>query len=303
MIQMQNTEIAERLDEAARLLAGQDDNPFRLRAYHQAAELLRNLDQPVADIVQSEGAVGLARLPGIGNRLSHAICDLVHTGHLKLVDRLREESDPVALLSDLPGIGPRTAAHLQRALHVETLEDLERSVEDGRLAAMPGIGAKRLRGIRDYLAQHLRQGRPQRTQSAAHAAPDADAPPVSELLAIDHQYRTEAAAGRLPRIAPRRMNPTHEAWLPILHKSRGDLHYTALFSNTAQAHRAGKTDDWVVIYYGRGRGRGHGHGHDEASCTVITASRGPLCGQRIVRGREAECAAHYAGHDPARAAS
>ena len=83
------------------------------------------------------------------------------------------------------------------------------------------------------------------------------------------------------KIAPRRFNPSHVAWLPILHTTRGRRHYTALFSNTARAHQLARTDDWVVIYWDDGRG--------ERQATVVTATGGPLKGRRIVRGREAEC--------------
>jgi putative hydrolase len=91
--------------------------------------------------------------------------------------------------------------------------------------------------------------------------------------------------GRLPRLAPSRFNPTHAAWLPVLHTARGARHYTALFSNTATAHRLGRTDDWVVLYVDDGRG--------ERQCTVVTQHGGPLDGKRVVRGREAECRAFY----------
>jgi DNA polymerase (family X) len=98
---------------------------------------------------------------------------------------------------------------------------------------------------------------------------------------VDREYRQKAATGQLVKIAPRRFNPAHRAWLPILHTERGARHYTALFSNTARAHTLGRTDDWVVIYWDE-------DGHGERQCTVITAERGPLKGRRIVRGRESE---------------
>jgi hypothetical protein len=110
------------------------------------------------------------------------------------------------------------------------------------------------------------------------------APPVAELLDVDREYRERAAAGRLRLIAPRRFNPGAEAWLPVLHTRRGARHYTALFSNTARAHRAQKTRDWVVLYSDDGAG--------ERQNTVITATRGALRGRRVVAGREQECAAH-----------
>ena len=110
-------------------------------------------------------------------------------------------------------------------------------------------------------------------------------PTVDEVLDVDREYRDKSDAGELPTIAPRRFNPAGERWLPILHTTRGARHYTALFSNTANAHKLGRTHDWVVIYFDGREG--------ERQCTVITASRGPLARRRIVRGRERECLAHY----------
>ena len=76
-----------------------------------------------------------------------------------------------------------------------------------------------------------------------------------------------------------------KAWLPILHTQRGDRHYTAMFSNTARAHRLGTTHDWVILYQD-----GESGAHQ---CTVITSHQGPLEGRRIVRGREAECQEYF----------
>ena len=114
-------------------------------------------------------------------------------------------------------------------------------------------------------------------------------PDVGLLLDVDREYRERAAAGTLPKIAPRRFNPAHDAWLPILHTRRGDWQFTALFSNTARAHELGRTRDWVVLYF-------DGDRHAERQRTVVTELRGPLAGRRVVRGREPECSAL---HEPA----
>jgi hypothetical protein len=118
-------------------------------------------------------------------------------------------------------------------------------------------------------------------------APARRSPPVELLLQIDRDYRARAAAGSLPTIAPRRFNPEGERWLPVLHARRGDWHFTALFSNTALAHRLGRVRDWVVIYFYDGD-------HVERQCTVVTEAHGPLAGRRVVRGREDECLAQAA---------
>lgn len=269
-----NEDIASRFEEVARLLGAQRASPFRVRAYEHAAEAMRRLGKPVSEIFEQQGLEGLEALPGIGESIARAIRDVLTYGRLPMLERLRGESDPVELLASVPGVGVGLAERLHHDLGLETLEDLEAAAHDGRLELIEGIGDKRLAGIRDSLAHRLARVRP------PAGFRDQEIPSVSELLDVDREYRRMAARGQLPQIAPRRFNPTHEAWLPILHTQRGTRHYTALFSNTALAHRLGRTNDWVVIYWDHG-----GSGHQ---CTVVTAQGGPLRGSRIVRGREAE---------------
>ena len=268
-----NAEVARCLDEVASLLESQHANPFRVQAYRNAAATVRTLPRTVSEIVRDEGLDGLDALPGIGPPLARAIAELATTGRLAMLDRLRGDSDPLALLASVPGIGAKTAARLHDELGIDTLEELEAAASDGRLRALPGFGEKRIGGVRDALATRL--GRARRSVS-----PPPDAPSIQEILEVDREYRRRAHAGDLPMIAPRRFNPGGEAWLPVLHLTQGDRHYTALYSNTARAHELGKTHDWVVIYYDGD--------HGERQCTVVTATHGPLKGRRIVRGREAE---------------
>lgn len=273
----ENRRVASRLDEVAGLLETQGANPFRVDAWRKAAQTLRGLDRSVSDLLSAEGLDGLDRLPGVGPVLSRAIATLVATGRLPMLDRLRGEADPVRLLASVPGIGRALAERLHYDLHIASLEDLEAAASGGRLATLAGIGPKRLAGIRDSLATRL--GRV-RGSLSERTGPE---PSVEEILDVDREYREAAEAGRLPRIAPRRFNPSREAWLPILHARRGPRHYTALFSNTARAHELGRTRDWVVLYC-------DGPGH-ERQWTVVTESHGPLGGRRVVRGREPECEA------------
>lgn len=278
-----NEDIAGRLDEVARILAEQRANRFRVQAYHQAAAVLRGLARPVSEIFAEEGLAGLEKLPGVGESIARAIRDILRHGKLAMLDRLRGIHDPIALLTSVPGIGKALAWKLHDDLGLESLEDLESAAHDGRLENIAGLGTKRLAGIRDSLAHRL--GRIRKQTPAAPPPADSAEPPVAELLDVDAEYRREAAADTLKKIALRRFNPTGEAWLPVLHTTRGQRHYTALFSNTARAHQLHKTRDWVVLYY---------DGHDgERQCTVITSEFGRLKGLRIVRGREDECEAYY----------
>jgi putative hydrolase len=282
-----NVEIANAFESVAQVLEQQGANPFRVQAYREGASTLCRLTGPVRDIFIRDGLPGLERLPAIGPVLARGIRDVLLTGRLPMLDRLHGTSDPVSALASVPGIGETLAERLHHELGIGTLEELEAAAHDGRLEAVSGIGAKRLAGIRDTLATRLGRLRaPIDTQSASD-------PSVAELLAVDREYRTGAAADTLHRIAPRRFNPAKERWLPVLHKHAGGRHYTALFSNTARAHRLGRTHDWVVIYYDGSQ--------REGQSTVITAQHGSLRGRRVVRGREAECSRLYRIPTPASA--
>ncbi len=269
-----NRDVAARFDEVAGLLREQGANPFRVRAYAQAAETLRQLERPVTQILAADGVEGLEKLPGIGESLARAIRDTVRLGYFPMLERIRGDADPIERLRSVPGIGRKLAERLHDELGLETLEDLEAAAHDGRLAALPGFGPKRIDGVRAVVARRLSRIRPSPPSGVR-------TPTVDELLDVDREYRDAARAGRLPTIAPRRFNPERRRWLPVLHTSRGNHHYTALFSNTATAHRLGRTRDWVVIYRD-----GHAEG---GQWTVVTARSGPMRGERVVRGREPDC--------------
>lgn len=275
----ENHDIAARLEELATLLGEQGANPFRVRAYRRAAATVAEQQQPVSQLLEQGGEEALQELPGIGPSISRAIREIVLHGRMPMLDRLRGESDPVAVLMSVAGIGHELAERLHHELGIGTLEELEVAAHDGRLAALHGFGPRRVAAIRDVLAHRLARVR------TPASRPVADEPPVAELLDVDREYRERASRGELRTIAPRRFNPDHEAWLPVMHAERGARHYTALFSNTARAHQLGRNRDWVVLYHDGGTG--------ERQCTVITSERGPMAGRRIVRGREAECAEYY----------
>lgn len=258
--------------ECARILRGQKANPFRVNAYVAAAETLESLRTDARDIIRKEGAPGLIRLPAIGRGLAAAIDEIARTGRLSQLDRLRGEAAPELMFQNVPGIGPKLARDIHDVLHVDTLEALETAAHDGRLSEVPGIGPRREAAVRAGLAELLRRRGTWRTSTDAR-------PAVEVLLDVDREYRRRAAAGELQRISPKRFNPDGNAWLPVLHTERDPWHFTALFSNTALAHELGRTNDWVVIYYYDGD-------HQEGQNTVVTETRGPMKGKRVVRGRE-----------------
>jgi len=281
-----NAEIAAELENVADLLEQHGANPFRVRAYRNAADSIRALEASVVDVAASQGIDGLMQLPAIGRSLAHTLAHLAHSGRLPMLERLRGENAPERIFTTVADIGPKLAQRIHEELGIETLSGLSAAAHDGRLARVRGMGAKRVQAVREALAGRFRQAP---SAAATPARPERelrDPPPLQELLDVDREYRQLARQGKLPRIAPRRFNPTGDAWLPVLHTEREGRHYTALYSNTARAHELGATHDWVVIYRDDDQHSG--------SWTAITSSFGALRGRRVIRGREDECARHYA---------
>ncbi len=277
-----NIQVAKQLREIGHILEKQKANPFRIRAYFNAALVIEELDQSLQDMIEHEGIKGLIALPNIGEGIARSIYESVATGHMTRLESLKGESDPIRLLQTVPGIGRAFAEQIYKHLHIKSLESLEMAVRNGRLARVPGLGTKRLKGIQAWLSTVLGERRLQQRQ-AQHAEHE---PSVELLLKIDKDYQTKSASGKLPTIAPKRFNPDNKAWLPVLHSTQSHWHFTALYSNSALAHELNRTHDWVVIYF-------YDDHHQEGQHTVVTETRGPLQGKRVVRGREVECREYY----------
>lgn len=269
-----------KLAQAADLLEQQGANPFRVTAYRRASATVSRLGQDIRELAAAGGSAALIKLPGIGKGIASAIQELLATGRWTQLERLRGTLDPVHLFQTVPGIGPKLAEQIHETLHIDSLEALEAAAYDGRLQAVPGLGTRRVAAIRNALGALLGRAR-------ARPQPDAVAgPAVTTVLAADASYRAAAEAGSLPLIAPRRFNPEAVAWLPVLHTLLDGWHLTLMYSNTARAHELQRTRDWVVVYF-------YDDHHQEGQCTVVTETRGPLAGRRVVRGREGECREHY----------
>jgi DNA polymerase (family X) len=287
-----NEQIAEQLDHIARLLELQQEaNPFRIQAYHRAAEEVREMNASVIDLVEEKGSEALQQIPNIGSSLAGVITEIAHTGHSSLLQRLQGEVTPVKMLETVPGIGEELAQRILGHLDITSLEGLEQAAHDGRLAEVPGFGEERVRSVQVSLAGLLSPAAQRRSRRAAPDSSETDQaePPVELLLQVDEDYRQGAADSSLTKIAPKRFNPDNEAWLPILEVDRQGWHLTALFSNTKRAHDLGKTHDWVVIYYKQNG--------EEGQVTVVTGTQGELEGKRVVRGKEGACRRFYERRD------
>jgi hypothetical protein len=283
-----NVQLADLLEQIAEEVEVQDDNPFRVRAYRDGAQTIRDTEESVADLALQGGDEALQALPHIGEGIASVLREYVQTGKSVLLDDLRSNDSPIAVFARVPGIGRELAQRIVDTLHIKTLPELEVAAHNGRLAEVEGFGPRRVEAMKVALAGMLSHSALRRTASSPSKTPKSDAasrPSVELLLKIDADYRERAKAGDFSKIAPRRFNPTHVAWLPVLRTQQSGWKFTALFSNTAQAHELEKTDDWVVIYYEKDG--------QQRQNTVVTETQGDLQGKRVVRGRSREVEQYY----------
>ncbi len=153
-----NADVAAVFEEIASLLEIQGANPFRIRAYRNAARTIGELPQEASQLLARGG--DLTRLPGIGEDLAAKIAEIVATGHSSLLDRLRGELPPaVTELLKIPGLGPKRVKALYHDLEVQTVEQLYRAARDGRIRALPGFGAKTERNILQAAEVHAQAAR------------------------------------------------------------------------------------------------------------------------------------------------
>ena len=136
-----NADIARIFEEMADLLEISDANPFRVRAYRNAARLVGDLQLDLAGTLAKGGT--LPKLPGIGADLEARIHEIVSTGHCAALDRLRQSLPPaITELLHVPGLGPKRVKALYHELDVQTLQQLYSAARDGRIRALPGFGEK-----------------------------------------------------------------------------------------------------------------------------------------------------------------
>jgi DNA polymerase (family 10) len=136
---VQNAEIATMFDQAAERLEIGGENQFRVRAYRRAARVVEGLPKAAGSLLKS--GRDLSELPGIGKDLAGKIADIVKTGHFDLLDTLKRKlPGELGDMAALPGLGPKRIKLLYDKLKVRTLNDLRRAIKTGRLRELRGFG-------------------------------------------------------------------------------------------------------------------------------------------------------------------
>lgn len=151
-------EIARALREIGALLELDGENPFKVRAYENGARALEAMQEELEKVL-TEGRLG--ELPGVGKALAEKIAQLHQTGRLDLLDRLRASHPPTVLeLLELPDFGPKKLLALQKALGIQSIDDLEAACSAGRVREVKGFGEKSEQKILDAIRR--RRERPRR---------------------------------------------------------------------------------------------------------------------------------------------
>ncbi len=152
-----NSDIASIFDEIADMLEIQGDNPFRVRAYRNAARLIAGLPMSVADMV--ERGEDLTVLQGIGKELAAKITEIVKTGTLAKLKEIEERTPPeLSRLMKVAGLGPKRVKVLYEKLGVKDFEGLRQAAEKHLIRELPGFGEKTEQKILEDIAGAEKRG-------------------------------------------------------------------------------------------------------------------------------------------------
>jgi DNA polymerase (family 10) len=189
---MDKDKVAEILVEIGTLLELKGENPFKTRAYVNAARTLESLNEPLMKLVAERR---LGEIKGIGEALEQKITELVETGKLKYYAELKASIPPglIAML-EISGLGPKKIQALNKNLGVDTIEKLEAACKKGKVAELDGFGEKTQANILEGIER-------KRTYASKHRLSDAlsAAEPLLENLRAHSDVIRCSAAGSLRR--------------------------------------------------------------------------------------------------------
>ncbi|MBM4040092.1 MAG: PHP domain-containing protein, partial [Planctomycetes bacterium] len=150
---MKNAEIAGIFDRMADILEVLNENPFRVRSYRKASEVVGDQAEDIAALAQS-GRLG--ELPGIGTAFVEKITEFLAEGKVTAYEELKAKvPEGVVEMLRVPGLGPKTAGLFWKKANVTSVAELSKAIDDGRLVGLPGIGEKKLENLKKGIATYL----------------------------------------------------------------------------------------------------------------------------------------------------
>jgi DNA polymerase (family 10) len=192
-VTVHNADIAAIFEEMADLLEIQNENPFRIRAYRNAARQVEGMGVALSDLVAKDE--DLTELPGIGDDLAAKIQEIVATGKCKALEKLRKQlPSSVTELLKVPGLGPKRVRTLYDQLKVKTTSQLAKAAKAGKIRELEGFGAKTEQTILDALTARTTEPRRFKLAIAAQYAE-----PLREYLAKTSGVKQVELAGSYRR--------------------------------------------------------------------------------------------------------
>ena len=138
MASLSNAEIADRLASLSQLLASQKENPFKVKAYRRAAKTIRTMSESIDELVRADA--DLTEYSGIGKAISSAIREIVLSGSLGQLDKLRSEASPeMAAISDYPQLDPLRVLRVFKKLKISSIAELREKLDSGELRDKAGV--------------------------------------------------------------------------------------------------------------------------------------------------------------------
>jgi DNA polymerase (family 10) len=161
---MTNYEIAKILSNISTILEIKGEDKFRIIAYERAADVIANLTKDIEDIYKEGGVKALEEVPGVGQSIALKIEELIKTGKLKYYQQLTKDfPEKMLVLTQVPGIGPKSAFVLYKKLKIDSLASLEKAAKAGKISKLPHFKEQTekniLRGIEQYRARTKERNR------------------------------------------------------------------------------------------------------------------------------------------------
>lgn len=189
---MDKKEIASVLEEIGSILEIKGENPFKVRAYYNAARILNGLSGDLASLIEKNL---LIEVKGIGEHLADHIAELYKTGKLKEYEKIRKSvPDGVLEMLAIPGIGPKKVKALWEKLDIKSIDRLERACLEGKIANLEGFGAPSQRKIFEGI-QQIKKHSGQFLYSVALGA----AEPILKKIEQHPKVKRASLAGSLRR--------------------------------------------------------------------------------------------------------
>jgi len=255
-----NTDIADIFNEIADLLEIESANPFRIRAYRNAARNLQGMGQDITTYLQQQKE--LTELPGIGKDLAAKIREILDTGRCQTLEKLRKAT-PAGLtdLLHIPGLGPKRVHSLYHELDIHTPEQLLRAAKDGRVHELPGFGVRTEQALIADIEAHVRQKRRIKLITAAQYAEPLvsylqKVPGVDQVIVAGSYRRRKETVGDLDiLVSADKSDKVMEAFVNYDDvrdvQSRGTTRSTVILGNGLQVDLrvVGKASFGAALYY------------------------------------------------------